>query len=504
MSRFTSFLLLSMLATAPASFTWGAGVERLTVDFDYVKSLAAERAANDYKPPEAPRLPRKLRDLDYNDYREIEFRADASLWGGEQALPFQLRFYHRGGANSQRVLLHETSATHVQEIPFREEFFNYRALEDPGRMRSDSGYAGFRVHYALNRPEAMDELVSFLGSSYFRALAPGNIYGLSARGLALDAALPGRAEEFPDFVSFWIRKPTADAESLEWFALLDSPSVAGAYAFTIDPGHETVMTVRVALYWRNAVADPGWAPLTSMFWFGENSDRPANTLRPEVHDSDGLWIETADAGRQWQPLQRVAHARITDIPTSSLRGFGLIQRDRAFANYQDLEAGYHRRPSAWVEPLEDWGPGQLRLSELPTDSEYHDNVVAYWRPDQPVAAGDESHFSYRLIWGDQPPPASLAQVTATRHGHDGEGRPMWWVDFAGENLAQLAPSDFGADLQIGGDAEVVHQALEALPDGAGWRVIIVTNARPTAGLTCTLRQGPDAISETWRLPTSSS
>ncbi len=500
MRRLHCFLLLTILSSA--GFLRGDGIERLTVDFAYVKSLARDRAAHTYEPSQSPRLPRKLRDLDYNGYREIEFRTDATLWGGEQNLPFQLQYFHRGGPHPERVALHEISATHAQEIPFTTDFFNYRALGEVGRLRPDFGYAGFRVLYPLNRPGESDELISFLGASYFRALAPGQTYGLSARGLALDAALPGFTEEFPNFVSFWIRKPTADATALEWFALLDSPRVAGAYAFRVDPDHATTLTVEVALYWREAVAEPGWAPLTSMFWYGENTDRPAHTLRPEVHDSDGLWIDTPEHGRRWHPLVRTTTPRITEIATTSLRGFGLSQRDRDFAHYQDLEANYHRRPSAWVEPLGDWGPGKVRLCELPTDSEYQDNVIAYWRPDRPVQAGEETTFAYRLTWTDTAPPTALARVTATHQGLDGAGRRTWWIDFAGDNLAPLAPEDFGADIQASPDLTITHQALHRLPDAAGWRVVIVTDGGDTAnppGLQCTLRQGPDAISETWSL-----
>lgn len=498
-----SLWLVALIATSLR----GVGIERLTVDFDYVKAQAQELAAKDYEPPKPPRLPRKLRNLNYNSYREIEFRAETALWSGAENLPFQLQFFHRGGIFEQRVEIHECSPTHSQEIPFRKEFFNYRALGDVGRVRSDVGYAGFRVHYALNRPDAMDELVSFLGASYFRAVGTGQSYGLSARGLAINSALPGLPEEFPAFTTFWIHKPTPDATQLRWYALLDSPSVAGAYAFTIEPERETTMTVEVALYWRQAVAEPGWAPLTSMFWFGENSTRPPNSLRDEVHDSDGWWIETGDAGRIWQPLRSENTPRVSEVATTQLKRFGLLQRDRRFDSYQDLEANYHRRPSAWIEPIGDWGPGRVRLCELPTNDEFQDNIVAYWRPDRPAAAGETSEYAYRLVWGNSPAPAEpqLARPVATRRGVDLEGRQTWWIDFAGAEIEQLDPAQFGVEVKPGPGLQVVHQDLARLPDAAGWRVIIVTQAAPDQdapsdpALSCTLRKGPDAISETWSI-----
>lgn len=481
-----------------------AELQRLSVDFDYVKAQAQARAAKPFAADEPPRLPRKLRDLDYERYREIEFRREAALWSGDDARPFQLEFFHRGHLNEARVRVNEFSPTHVQEIPFRTDFFNYRGLGDVGALRSSTGYAGFRVKHALNRPEAMDELLAFLGSSYFRALAPGQAYGLSARGLAVDAALPDRTEEFPRFIEFWVGKPEPDAKTLQVYALLDSPRVAGAYRFVVEPGRATVMTVEVALWWREAVDEPGWAPLTSMFWYGENTDRPAATMRPEVHDSDGWWVETAEAGRIWRPLQQVDTPLVTEVATQGLRRFGLIQRDRAFAHYQDLEAHYHQRPSVWVEPLTGWGSGRVRLSELPTKDEYADNVVAYWRPDAPIVPGQAVEFSYRLVWTDRvPPKASMpGRVIATRSELTPDGNRRFWIDFNGETMPDWEPDEFGAEVVPGAGVEVRHQALERLPEGGGWRVIAVVNVADTtelASLHCALRRGSETVSETWSL-----
>ncbi len=504
MSRFP---ILVLALGAAISTTVFADIQRLSVDFDYVRSQARELAEKSYRPDDPPRLPRKLRDLSYDQYREIEFRREAALWSGEPPLPFQLQFFHRGGTNLQRVRVFECSPTHVQEIPFEQDFYNYRALGDVGRVRASVGYAGLRVHYPLNRPDVMDELVSFLGASYFRSLAPGQHYGLSARGLALNAALPNQQEEFPNFTTFWVMKPEPGAKELQCFALLDSPSVAGAYSFRIAPGSHTIMTVDVALFWRSAVAHPGWAPLTSMFWYGENTDRPAGAPRPEVHDSDGWWVETAEHGRLWQPLVQADHLRLTEIPTAKLQRFGLLQRDRDFSNYQDLEANYQRRPSAWIEPVGDWGPGRVRLAQLPPEDEYADNVVAYWQPDRAVQPGEETRFAYRLVWGENVPPTDpqLAHVTATRRGRSDDGHTLWWIDFHGAGIEDMQPEAFGAAFETAAGVSVDHHTLKRLPDGRGWRVSANITTDPNATdnaapwLRCTLKRGPDPISETWSM-----
>src|SRR5205085_6387853 len=152
------------------------------------------------------------------------------------------------------------------------------------------------------------------------------------------------------------------------YALLESQRATGAYRFDIVPGAETVVRVQARLYLRAAatqVATLGIAPLTSMFFSGENQPRRGD-FRPEVHDSDGLQVATGDGEWLWRPLQNPARMTVTSFAVRELRGFGLMQRDRTFSSYEDTEARYERRPSAWVRPLSDWGPGRVELVQLPT------------------------------------------------------------------------------------------------------------------------------------------
>lgn len=479
-----------------------ANVERVEVNFDYVRERAEALAKRPYRQPDS-RLPGRLANLSYDEYRSIRFKPSEALWR-EEKLPFQLQFFHRGGLHRDPVALYEFSPTHAQAIPFLERFFDYSELGGGlGWLRSSLNYAGFRVHHPLNRPDYHDEVMVFLGASYFRSLAAGQVYGLSARGLAIDSGLPGVPEEFPRFTAFWIGKPQPTDTSLRIYALLDGPRVAGAYEFSLNPGRLTAVEVRAMLWFRESVNEPGWAPLTSMFWYGENTDRPDGELRPEVHDSDGLYVQTGDGGVIWRPLHNPRGAFATDVATSQLERFGLLQRDRAFVNYEDPEADYHRRPSAWVEPKGDWGPGRVRLVELPAEKEYGDNIVAFWRPDAPPEPGAPVEFSYRLIFGFDPPAPELpGRVVATRMGNlpDAEKGRLFWIDFNGEGLEKLDAETVGIAVEPTADVKIRHHTVIRLPGGRGWRAMI--QAVPTAEaeraeLRCTLRQGYEPVSETW-------
>lgn len=345
-------LALALVGAVPAE----SAIEKLEVDFDHVRRLAAERAAAPYREPDRE-LPRRLTELKYDEVRAIRFKPEQALWRNE-ALPFHLHLFHRSSAVREAVVIREFSATHVQTLPFIRDFFDYGRLGNLGSLRSSLGYAGFRLHYPLNRPDVFDELIVFHGASYFRALGAGQVYGLSARGLAVDSGVPGLPEEFPVFTDFWIGKPLSGATTITVYALLDSPRVAGAYEFLIRPGRPTTLDVRAELTARAPLALPGLAPLTSMFWFGKNADRPQGDPRPQVHDSDGLFLETPEGAHLWRPLQNPREILNTDLPVVNPARFGLIQRERTIAAFEDFEARYHERPSCWIEPVGAWGGGK--------------------------------------------------------------------------------------------------------------------------------------------------
>src|SRR4051812_11907 len=268
---FAAALLLLTVIPAPAA------VERVAVDHSYVATLAEKRAAQPYQ-QSGKDVPKYFRTIDYDTYRRITFRPETTLWR-DAGVRFQLQFFHPGYLYAG-VRLNEFTDTHVQPIPFAQSFFDYHDLKIPMFSRWGLEFAGFKVLHPVNQPNKWDEVISFLGASYFRALGRNQVYGASARGLALD---PGGSnpEEFPEFVEYWIRKPQPNDASLTVHALLDGPSVTGAYTFTITPGLETVVETHATLYFRHAPREPAFAPLTSMFWFGENSSNHFGDYRPE-------------------------------------------------------------------------------------------------------------------------------------------------------------------------------------------------------------------------------
>jgi glucans biosynthesis protein len=334
-------------------------------------------------------------------------------------------------------------------------------------------------------------------------------YGLSARGLAINTAEAG-GEEFPIFEEFWVKRPTEDAKEIKVYALLDSPSVAGAYRFTITPGSATTMLVKAALYLRDGapVKTLGLAPLTSMFWFGESSASREGDLRPEVHDSDGLMMERGTGEWIWRPLTNPKTVRVAAFADENPRGFGLVQRDRDYASYEDIEAAYHLRPSVWVDPLGRWGKGCVRLVELPTPDETNDNIVAFWTPEKLPEPGQPLVFEYKLTWflenapGSKRPPAGF--VSATRLGYSKTHEPelkRFWVDFDGAFLrGRGADSGLQAVLTVGEGATLIHQDVQKNPFSGMWRVAFSIkpdgSGRPVE-LRCFLKREPHILSETW-------
>ncbi len=235
----------------------------------------------------------------------------------------------------------------------------------------------------MNPDRQQGDWLSFLGASYFRSSGELGEYGLSSRGVAINTGLP-RPEEFPRFTHFWL-EPAADPGSLIVHALLDGPSLSGAYRIEAVRSKGVIATIEAALFTQTAIHRLGVAPLTSMFWYSETDRRMVWDWRPEVHDSDGLAIWTGNGERIWRRSTRV---RCGSVPSPmSIRGFGLFQRDRDFKNYQDGVVLYEQRPGLGGA-VGVVGQGVVQLGEIPTRSEFEDNIVAYWTPKpMPMLAG---------------------------------------------------------------------------------------------------------------------
>lgn len=389
-----------------------------------VAEIAGALAAQPHRAARAA-LPRALADLDYDGYRRIRFDPTQALWTGSD-MPFRLVPHHRGFLFRDRVDLFEVADGRATALRYDPGQFHFDGMPPPD-AGTDLGFAGFRITGALNRPDHFDEICSFLGASYFRAVGRGQGYGISARGLAVGTADPA-GEEFPSFTAFWIERPAAGDAAVTIHALLESASLTGAYRLVVRPGDTTVMDVSAQLFARRAVPRIGIAPGTSMFFFGAGDRAGVNDYRPGVHDSDGLLMVTGQGEQIWRPLRNPRELQVSGFQDSAPRGFGLLQRSRDFAAFQDLEAAYHRRPHLWVEPLEDWGEGEVQLVEIPSRDEIHDNIVAAWSPRAGLRPGTPTSLRYRLHWSSrEPSDGRLLHFTATRIGGGRQARSRLFV-----------------------------------------------------------------------------
>lgn len=356
------------------------------------KSLSEEAYVPDLIPEDDP-----LNQLSYDDYKKIQFQRGATIWSKEER-NFRMNPLHPGFLFKIPVKLNLVVGGVSRRIFYTSEIFNYDKEQEKLKASQAQGYSGFSVTNPINRDDKWDEFMVFQGGTYFRAVGQDNWYGLSARGLAINTAKPS-GEEFPVFKEFWIERPSSSANSLVVHALMDSPSITGAFTFIATPGEHTKIEVKSTLYPRKDIRNFGIAPLTSMFLFNAMDRTNFDDFRPAVHDSDGLLMLKGNDEHIWRSLANPERLQVSVFSDNKLQGFGLMQRARKFSEFEDMEARYHQRPSAWVKPNNDWGEGHVELVEIPTDAEIHDNIVAFWQPKKPLKAGQEASFNYSLFFG---------------------------------------------------------------------------------------------------------
>ncbi|GJE15920.1 glucan biosynthesis protein G [Methylobacterium marchantiae] len=483
--------------------------------FEDVERRAADLAKTPYD-ARVPALPAPIAKLDYDAWRDIRFRPDKAFFGTEGS-PFRLQLFHLGFLYTRPVTVNLVRRGIATPIAYQSSLFDMGRTKLDKPLPVDLGFAGLRFHSFLNKPNLLDELIVFLGASYYRFLGREQLYGLSARGLALNVEGQGGPEEFPVFREFWVTMPEKDDDALLIHALLDSPSVTGAFAFTVKPGDETSVSVRSTLIPRVALPSVGLAPLTSMFFIGENDRHHSDDYRPELHDSDGLQIAAGSGEWLWRPLDNPAGRRISSFADRDPKGFGLMQRDRAFETYQDLEASYHRRPGYFVEPDGAWGEGAVTLMELPTDTETNDNIVAYWRPSQPYPAGEPVRLSYRVraigSGLDLHPgarvvntftAAAIASGTAKAEEAKGALSRRFLIDFAGGDLSYYLSDPAKVEVVAAtSQGRITATSIAPNPHTGGLRAaldVTLDASGQSTDLRAFLRAGGRALSETWVYP----
>ncbi len=482
-------------------------------NFFDLSQKAKALAATSYKAPSS-RLPDSLRNLSFKQYQEIQHDPQAWHWAQGSKPAFQLSFMHQGRAFNLPVKLHEINAEGIRDINYDPSLFRFGSLDAQQKGPDDLGFAGFNILYPLDQADKVGSIASFLGASYFRLRAEDQVFGTSARGLAIDTAAPS-GEEFPRFTDFWIARPALSDKHIVVYALLDSPRATGAYRFTITPGHETRVDVRSRIYLRGPVGKLGLAPLTSMFLYAPHQPASASNFRPRIHNAEGLAIHAGNDERLWRPLNNPRRLATSAFSITSPKGFGLMQRSRAFTQYQDISARYEQRPSVWVEPQGDWGAGKVELIELPTNNETNDNIIAFWVPEKQPEVGKALDLNYTLHWSRDESnwtPEGLSRVIQTlRSPGEVIGDDLirkadpntidFLIDFSRPSGAQdnppLMPS---LSFSSAGNAEVVDTTLHPNPATGGWRAqlkIRVKDATRPVELRAALVNGTAPLSEVW-------
>lgn len=481
-------------------------------DFDSFSARMRDLAGQPYQSPELIDS-EAYTGLNYDGYRRVQFNTKKARWLGDDH-GFQIQAFPPGWLFKEKVSVYEITDGDSHPFAFNSDDFIYHFDDKAEREKMETaefpGIAGFRINYPLNRPDVADELVAFLGASYFRALGRGNIYGSSARGLLINSWRDG-PEEFPRFSEFYIERPS-EKGPLTVYAALESQSVTGAYRFVIHPAgesqQETIMDVTARLYFRTDIAEMGIAPLTSMFLFAETNRHEFDDFRPQVHDCSGLVIEPEAGLPQWRQLNNNEQLGNSYFWDANIRAFGLYQRNREFESYQDAGAHYERRPSMRVEPTGNWGQGQVRLIEIPAKSETDDNIGAFWIPNEPPKAGEAREYGYRLIWGDLMPrdDDALAHVVETRIGQGGvsgvenaASLRKFVIDFDGGRLAELSPDTVFEVEATASAGEIVGSTFSQIEANGLWRLVldVETEGQSLIELRASIGSGGEPLTEAW-------
>lgn len=460
-----------------------------------VVTAARDLAARRYVP--RPTVPKDWLNLSYEQYKSIWYRNDRALWH-KTDVPYEVDLFPPGLYFKSPVQILTVSNGQAMPVPF--DFANFQHTDQVPALSSDGdiGYSGLRLRTELDQSGRRNEFAVFQGASYFRAIGLDEIYGLSARGLALNTA-DADGEEFPDFTTFWLETPKPGQRNIIIHALLDSPSVTGAYRFDITPGTECIMEVEAKLFPRTDLDHVGIGPLTSMFLYDDMDRTRFDDFRPAVHDSDGLLIENGYGETIWRPLANPRHLQISAFSDENPRGFGLMQRSRAFSDFDDLEALYHRRPGLWIEPKGDWGRGAVTLVEIPADQEIYDNIVAYWRPAAAYTAGQEVDLAYRMTWGgrDQSPD-NLPRVVNSSSGLHLHGGRIMAIEYEPHPQHAAAPEDYSIHINSP-HVETSKGVLQRNPETGGLRLALSFDPgdRDLVELRAQLRKDGNPASEVW-------
>lgn len=396
-----------------------------------ILDIARAFAKSPFKGPPTD-LPDPFSSLNYDQYVGMRYRRDRAIWVDDK-VGFVIEPLHRGFIFNARVDINLVEDGLSRRLAYDPADFDFGSIQAPAKV-GDIGFSGFRVLAMQN--DKLAEVAIFQGASFFRSRAPGQTFGVQARGLSLKTGDP-RGEEIPIFKAVWIEKPTLANNALVIHALLDSESVAGAYRITIRPGEAIIIDTEMTLVPRASVENVGIATMTATSISTPLQRRRPDDVRPRIAEANGLNMLSGNGEWIWRPVTNRSTLQISSFVDENPKGFGFLQRERDFEAYQDDEAKWETRPTLWIEPLADFGKGNVSLIEIPAESETNSNCLAYWRPDAGIVAGREVSWAYRQFWCWEPParPPQLTVFESRGGRGSASKRRRFIVAFTGDALS---------------------------------------------------------------------
>jgi len=458
-----------------------------------VLTQAAQLASQPFKPPNAP-LPSVFSGLTFDQYAAIRRVPGTAIWSGEK-VGFSLEPLHRGFVFITPVAINIVENGLSQRVIYDPADFDFGKIKSPSAM-GDLGFSGLRILRASDN--GFQDAAIFQGASFYRSRARGQNFGVTARGLAVRTGdEPG--EEFPIFREFWIEKPAPASNTLTMYALLDSESVTGSFRFTIRPLEATIIDTEMTLIGRVATDKLGIGAMAANYLFSPLDHPGADDWRAAVYEVTGLQVLSGKGEWLWRPVSNRETLQISAFADVSPHGFGLLQRSRSFDAFYDDVGRWELRPTLWIEPIGEWGEGDLRLLEIPAASETNANVVAQWRPKMSLAAGTSHSFAYRQFWCWTPPSKPpLAVCSSSRAGKFG-GRPRFAVEMTGDIFADpQKAAAASADLQAN-PGKLGSVRLFPYKDRRSVRVVfdVDLGSESYSELRLALKVDNQAVSETW-------
>lgn len=461
-----------------------------------VADMARAAAKQAYKPLPND-LPDQFSKLTYDQYVAIRAKPSAIIWANE-TLGFALEPLHRGFIFSSPVTINLVSQGQAQRVIYNTAQFDFGKIAPPARM-GDIGFSGFGI-LVPQKDNGLTQIATIQGASFFRAIAQGQRFGVMARALSIKTA-DSRGEEFPAIRSVWIEEPNLATDALVIHAFIDSESMTGAYRFTLHPGEATIIDTECTLFARAKVDNFGIATMSGTIVSDAIDHRLPDDTRLRIADVGGLQMSTGHGEWLWRAISNRETLQISTFVDENPHGFGFLQRDRAFHDYQDDDQHWEIRPSLWIQPIGDWGAGGVELIEIPNKSESNDNIIAYWRPQQPLAAGGETSFAYRQFWCWNPPEQpALALVTDSRSGRGSDQkRRRFLVEFQGDLLGDAQQSAAVKPVLTASPGAVVFIKTYPYPNIKTYRTLfeIDPGSETASELRLVLENGGKPISETW-------